>query len=220
MSVFQGRVLVLGANGETGKQVVQSLQKQYISTRAMVRSAEKAERLASATTEVFVGNVLNQADLTRAITGVTAVISALGTRSISNLQIIEDAEYTAIINVIDAALEADIEQIVLCSSMGTDTPERVPPLINILRAKRRAEEALIQSGIAYTIVHPGGLTNIPGGLGVLIQPHPATSMGSITREDVGEVLVQALLQPGARNRSVDVINQEGQPLADSPDLFS
>ena len=78
--------------------------------------------------------------------------------------------------------------------------------------------ALIESGIAYTIVHPGGLRNDEGGQGVLVKD-ALQGFGTIARADVAEVLVQALLQPDARNRSVDVINDPEQGPANREGLF-
>jgi uncharacterized protein YbjT (DUF2867 family) len=79
---------------------------------------------------------------------------------------------------------------------------------NILLWKRKAEEYLINSGLTYTIVHPGGLTLDEGGqrellMGVddaLIGPDVPRTRRRIPRADVAEVCVQSLLLPGARNR--------------------
>lgn len=219
MTTFQGRVLVVGANGETGQRVVTSLQTKSIPTRALVRSQDKAQALQSPGIEIVIGDPLSQSDLQKATECVTAIINTLGTREMQDLAVIEAVEYTATLSLIDAAKATGVSHIVLCSSMGTDTPERIPPLVNILRAKRRAEETLMQSGIPYTIVHPGGLRNEQNGQGVLLQPHPGPIFGTISRDDTAEVLVQALLQPQASNRSIDIINQPGQKPATASDLF-
>ena len=76
-------------------------------------------------------------------------------------------------NQIDAAKAAKIEQFVFVSSMGGTQPENFLNTIgrvegdelsgNILLWKRKAEEYLIKSGVPYTIIHPGGLIDKPGG---------------------------------------------------------
>ncbi len=220
MTDFHGRVLVLGANGETGRRVIKALQAKGIPARALVRSEEKAQGLQSSTTEVVVGELLDGNDIRRAMQGITALISTLGTRTFTDAKAIEETEYTAIVHSIEAAKEAGVTHYVLCSSMGTDAPERMPPLADILRTKRRAEDILMGSGLAYTIVHPGGLSNEPGGKGVLVQRHPLPTNGMISRDDVAEVLVQALLQPEARNKSVDIVNQPEQGPANRSGLFN
>jgi uncharacterized protein YbjT (DUF2867 family) len=219
MSDFTGRVLVLGASGETGRAVVRSLEAHNIAVRAQVRSAEKGNGLASHLTEVVITEITPHT-LPALLTDVTAIISTIGTRIFTDLRAIEAAEYTTIRQTIEATQEVSIQHFVLCSSMGTQQPESMPPLANILHAKARAEQELINSGLTYTIIHPGGLRNEEGGRDILVTPHPAPHGGSITRADTAEVLVQALLQPAARNLSVDIVQRDGQGPANRANLFS
>ena len=63
---------------------------------------------------------------------------------------------------IDAAKAAGVKQVVLVSSMGiTQKENRLNTLGNgnILVWKRKAEEYLIASGLSFTIIHPGGLSD-------------------------------------------------------------
>lgn len=213
------RVLVLGASGETGRAVVAALEAHGMLVRAQVRTAEKGEHLASEQTEVVITEITEEA-LPQLLKGTFALISTIGTRVLTNLRVIEAAEHTTIQQAIAAAREAGLRHFVLCSSMGTQQPENIPPLANILYAKARAEQDLIASGLTYTIVHPGGLRNEPGGQGILVAQHPAASNGSITRADTAQVLVQALLQPEARNQSVDIFQDERQGPATRTGLFA
>jgi NAD(P)H-binding len=60
---------------------------------------------------------------------------------------------------IDVAKSAGVKHVVLLSSMGGTTPNSPLNKIgngNILMWKRKSEEYLMQSGLDYTIVHPGG----------------------------------------------------------------
>jgi len=213
------RVLVLGASGETGRAVVAALEAHTIPVRAQVRTAQKGNNLASALTEVVIAEVTENT-LPGLVAGTFAIISTIGTRVFTDLRTIEAAEHTTIKNAIDAAINANLRHFVLCSSMGTQRPESIPPLANILYAKARAEQDLIDSGLTYTIVHPGGLRNERGDQEVLVATHPSASHGSITREDTAQVLVQALLQRESFNKSVDIVQQEGHGLADRQGLFS
>jgi uncharacterized protein YbjT (DUF2867 family) len=218
---FQGTVVVLGANGETGRRTVANLRGKGIAVRAVVRSAEKAAavpELNASGVEVFIGDVLKVTDLRRALAGAAAVISTLGSRPSYSDEILEAIEYEVIVNLVATAIEHGLRQIVMCSSMGTETPDVIPPLTRILKAKRRGELALEQGSVPYTIVRPGGLTNGPGGNDVLAARR-LTGFGSISREDVAEVLVQALLQPAAQGKIVEIINQPGAGKATRPDLF-
>ncbi|MDW8299493.1 MAG: SDR family oxidoreductase [Anaerolineae bacterium] len=221
MTAFEGTVLVLGANGETGRRVVKNLHNKRIQVRAMVRAEDRIHstpELSLHGVETIIGSVLSMDDLRRAMRGIRAVISALGARFHYTQEEIEAVEALAPSYYIAVARESGVEQIVMCSSLSTETPERIPQLAPILVQKRRGELAVINSGIPYTIVRPGGLTNAPASHQVLVARKLDRS-GMISREDVAEVLVQALLQPEARNKIVEIIAQEGAGAADREKLF-
>jgi len=122
---------------------------------------------------------------------------------------------------IDAARAAGVGHVVICSSMGGTDPNHMLNRFGrfpdgkhgggILLWKRKAEKYLIDSGLTYTIVHPGGLLNEPGGqrelvVGVDDKMLPEQNR-SIPREDVAEVLVQSLLHEDYRSRSFDVVSR-------------
>lgn len=219
---FQGIVAVLGANGETGRRTVANLRGKGIAVRAVVRSGEKAAatpELNAPGVEVFIGDVLNAADLRRALAGTTAVISTLGGNPGYSDEALEAIEYQVIVDLVATAIEHGLRQIVMCSSLATETPEFVPPIARVLKAKRRGELALEQGSVPYTIVRPGGLINDPGGDDVLAVRR-LMGFGRISREDVAEVLVQALLQPAAQGKIVEIIAQPGAGKATRPDLFA
>jgi len=77
---------------------------------------------------------------------------------------------------------------------------------------------VMRSPLIYTIVRSGGLNNDPPVNAVKVG-RGDTLQGRITRSDVAQVLVQALLQPEARNQVVEIVNQEGAGPADRRDLF-
>ena len=67
------------------------------------------------------------------------------------------------------------------------------------------------SGLPYTIVHPGGLLNEPGSerelcLGV-DDKIPGTSNNSVPREDVASVMIAALEDECFRGRSFDLVSK-------------
>jgi len=139
-------------------------------------------------------------------------------------------------NQIDAAKKMGVKHVVVISSMGGTQPENFLNTIgkkedgtggDILLWKRKAEKYLIDSGLAYTIVHPGGLIKrtsegarqkvIMGINDELLKREKR----SIPREDVAEVCVQSLLCKSALNRSVDIISEEGgDPTSSWDSLFA
>ena len=126
-------------------------------------------------------------------------------------------------NQIDAAKdENENMHVVICSSMGGTDPgnrlnafgrETLPDGSSrggdILLWKRKAEKYLIDSGLPYTIVHPGGLINEPGNERELVlgidDSQDGTESRSVPREDVAEVMMQSLLHSETyKNRSFDL----------------
>lgn len=115
--------------------------------------------------------------------------------------------------------------VVVCSSMGGTDPNNSLNAFgrtikedgtvsggNILKWKRKAEMYLIEQSkerqLAYTIVHPGGLINEPGGEREIVisvdDEKVGTDNRSIPREDVAQVMLEALRHDKYKNRSFDI----------------
>merc|ERR1719215_1545795 len=71
----------------------------------------------------------------------------------------KDVDYIGQVAQIDAAKAAGLLHILLVSSMGGTKPDHFlnANMDNIVLWKRKAECHLINSGVPYTIIHPGGL---------------------------------------------------------------
>jgi uncharacterized protein YbjT (DUF2867 family) len=81
-----------------------------------------------------------------------------------------------------------------------------------LRAKAGADEALRASGLDYTIVRPGGLTDEPGtGLVAIAE---RLDRGQIPRADVAAVFVACLDTPSTIGQSFDLTSGD-TPIADA-----
>jgi len=83
---------------------------------------------------------------------------------------------------------------------------------DILIWKRKAEKYLIESGLQYTIIHPGGLKNSPGGeldfdLDV-DDKLKARTIRSISRCDVAALCIAALSESNGKSASFDCVNAE------------
>ncbi|PSC75759.1 NAD(P)-binding [Micractinium conductrix] len=118
---------------------------------------------------------------------------------------------------IDAAKAAGVRKVIIVSSMGGTQKDNFLNTLgngNILVWKRKAEKYLVESGLTYTIVHPGGLTNDEGGKRELMISVDDKFIGEgskyrrVPRADVAEFCVQCLLLPEAENRSVDLVSKE------------
>jgi uncharacterized protein YbjT (DUF2867 family) len=149
-----------------------------------------------------------------------------------------DVDWLGAKNQIDAAKKAGVKHFIFISSMGGTQPDNFLNTIgrdenndksgNILLWKRKAEEYLVNSGIPYTIIHPGGLIDKPGGerellLGVNDELLSNPKDRTIPRSDVAEVAIQALFTPEAKGRSIDIVSRppgEGKVTTDWKAFFS
>lgn len=211
-------VLVAGATGGTGKEVVtQAVAKGY-SVRVLVRNEARAREVFGDSVQYVVGDVRDTAALDRAVAGATYVVSALGSNTRNDpTNKPEFIDYGAIKALAEAARQHGIKQFVLVSSMGvTDKDNQLNKMFdNILIWKLKGEDALRASGVPYTVVRPGGLRDTPGGQGGIkaLQGDPKVR-GEIARADVATVCVNALGREAAVGKTFEIIGDPATTAVD------
>jgi NADP-dependent 3-hydroxy acid dehydrogenase YdfG len=239
MPTYEGIVAVLGANGGTGREAVARLQHYGIKVRAIARSEAKLKEVAGPGVETAVADVRDPAGLENALRGVRAVINCVGTRvGFANtgkgladfFGFGEDGadavDNRGTVNVLEAMKRVGAEHIVIVTSMLINQPLNpfslmMKPFGDILTMKDRAEKAVRASGLRYTIVRPGGLTNQPPfQKGIKVAPADALSSGSIPRADVAEVCVQALWTDTAYGKTLEIISDDTPPVSDWRAFFA
>ena len=92
----------------------------------------------------------------------------------------------------------------MLSAMGTDAPEEHKELENYLRAKKEADDYLRASGLNYTIVQPGRLSDDLG-LAKVKVAEKLNEKGEISRDDVAFILVMSLADPLVKNMSFEAL---------------
>lgn len=215
-------VLVTGATGGTGREVVEQALAAGYAVRALVRDEAKARALFGDRVGYITLDVRDSAALPAAVEGVDYVISALGANSRRDpTNKPELIDYGAVKVLAESAQKAGVKQFVLLSSMGVTDPNHMLNKIldNVLLWKKRGEDALRATGMPYTIVRPGGLRD--GGRGesgglIVLQGDPQ-QLGQVTRGDVAAILVHALANDAALFRTFEVI---GDPNGSPPDWGS
>jgi hypothetical protein len=90
-------------------------------------------------------------------------------------------------------------------SMGADNPQG--QLKDYLQAKQNADQYLDISGVNFSIVRPGSLTNDEG-LGKIKLAHKLNEQGEISRWDVARTLVNSLEDNVAKNQTFEIIKGE------------
>ncbi len=216
------KAFVAGATGGTGRQIVQELVKRQIPVRALVRDRGKAREILPSSTEIVEGDVLQPDSISAALADSTVLLCATGAAPGLDPTAPYKVDYEGTKNLVDAAKAKGIEHFVLVSSVGAS--QFFHPLNLfwlILVWKKQAEEYIQKSGLTYTIVRPGGLKNEDNSDPVVMYNADTLSLsGSIPRQKVAQVCVEALFQPLARNKIVEVIAKADAPQKGFEELFA
>jgi uncharacterized protein YbjT (DUF2867 family) len=210
---YKGKVLVAGATGKTGQWVVKRLLHYGIPVRVFSRDREKAVSMFGDSVEIATGKIQSAADIAEAVTGCNAVISALGSNSVTGESSPGEVDRDGVIRIVDEAAKAGVKHFGLVSSMAvTKWYHPLNLFAGVLLKKWEAEEhvrkVFSMGGRSYTIVRPGGLQD---GEPLLHKLHVDTGdrlwSGWINRSDVAELLVVALWVEKAKNKTFEVINE-------------
>ncbi len=200
------KAFVAGATGETGRRIVQELIARNIPVRALVRDIEKARGILSPEAELVVGDVLQPESLTAALGDSTVVLVATGAKPSFDPTGPYKVDFEGTKNLVDAAKAKGIEHLIFVSSLCTS---RLFHPLNlfwlILLWKKQAEEYIQKSGLTYTIVRPGGLKNEDNSDRIVMQSADTLFDGSIPRQKVAQVAVEALFETDARNKIVEIV---------------
>ena len=200
------KAFVAGATGETGRRIVQELIARNIPVIALVRDIEKARGILSPEAELVVGDVLQPESLTAALGDSTVLLVATGAKPSFDPTGPYKVDFEGTKNLVEAAKAKGIEHFVLVSSLCTS--QLFHPLNLfwlILVWKKQAEEYIQKSGLTYTIVRPGGLKNEDNSDAIVMQSADTLFDGSIPRQKVAQVAVEALFEADARNKIVEIV---------------
>jgi len=218
-------ILVAGATGGVGKQVVQKLLAKGKPVRVLVRDYEAARAAFSDNVEYIAGEAREPDTLRPAVADVEAAICAIGAEGDPDPNNTpQTVDYEGVRNLVEAAKAAGVEHFVLVSWLGATHPDHPlnRALENVLLWKSKGEDSLRASGLSYTIIRPGALVDEAGGMHALRvnQGDAREFTGSISREDVAELCVQALNQSALRNVTFEVVAGDGAPTTDWGKLFA
>ena len=200
------RVFVAGATGKTGKHIVRQLINQDVSVTALVRNLEQARTILPETAKLIEGDVLNPATFESSLSDCNALICATGASPSLDPTGPYKVDYEGTKNLVDAAQRQGIEHFVLVSSLCTSKFFHPLNLFwLILYWKKQAENYIQASGIPYTIVRPGGLKEEDNADNIIMSQADTLFDGSIPRQKVAQVCVEALSQPTAKSAIVEIV---------------
>jgi nucleoside-diphosphate-sugar epimerase len=203
-------IFLAGASRGVGREIAQLLAKSF-KVKALLRTDVAQSELESLGVTTVKGDALNLTELEAAMLTepVWAVISTVGGLPKDG----QRADYLGNKNLIDAALKAGVQKFILVSSIGSGNSAVAlpPPALETLRPvlieKAQAEQYLIDSGLTYVIVRPGGLKSEPATGNGVLTPDP-TIAGTIHRADVARLVCQCLESDQANNRVLSAVDRQ------------
>jgi uncharacterized protein YbjT (DUF2867 family) len=190
----KGSVLVVGASSGTGLEIVKLLAARGDDVTAFVRPTSDRSGLTPLNVKMVEGDATVAADVTRTFRQgkYRAVISTLGGRKGE-----PRPDFVGTKTFVDAAKAAGVRRMILVTVIGTgDSKDTLPTRVQqslaaVIPLKVQSEDYLTHSGLAYTIVRPGGLTTSDAdGKGILSTDH--SLMSSISRKELARLVVTSL----------------------------
>lgn len=194
-------MLVFGASGATGREVVKNALDRGYSVRAFVRDPVKL-KIRHANLDLMVGDVTSPTSVERAVKGSDAVVSALGSgNSLGSHPALSDG----VQNIIRAMDRVRVRRLVYLSMLGVGGSGKqlgvvdryfvLPMLLRNEMQDHAREEGLIKrSTLDWVIVRPPRLTNGPytGRFRSGEDVRARTLLASISRADVADFMVKQL----------------------------
>lgn len=199
------RVLVIGANGLTGREIVRLLREGPHDPVAMLRDPEQERYFREQGVATVLGDL--EEPLDPVLEGIDALIFAAGSGSSTGPEKTLAVDRDGAVRSIAAMEEVGVDRYVMLSALRADPDSAGDPISHYLRAKGIADEHLRRSGLDYTVVRPGRLTNDEATGRVAIAPQLEPG-GSVTRADVAAVMVACLDRPNTARKSFDLLEGE------------
>ncbi len=204
------QIFLAGASRGVGREIAKQLVARGHQVIALLRSDQAKAELTAMGLTVVKGDALEAAAMVEAIAAhpSDAVISTIG-------GLPEDgstrADFLGNKHLIDGAVAAQVKRFILISSIGSgDSAQALPPNVlevlgAVLKEKAQAEDYLRESGLAYTVIRPGGLLS-ESATGEEVLTEDVTVAGSIPRAAVARLAVRCLESDRAVNKTFSAID--------------
>jgi cytosine deaminase len=198
-------IVIAGGHGQIGLQLGRLLAEDGHRARGLIRNPGQAADLEAAGVEPVVFDLEHDDGLAAVIDGANAVVFAAGAGPGSGAERKLTMDRDGATKLIDACRQAGVSRYVMISAMGARAGITGDDVFQVyLRAKFEADEALRSSGLDYTVVRPGRLTDDPGS--GLIALGEELARGSIPRTDVAATLLLTIPAPNTIGKTLDLVS--------------
>lgn len=239
-------VLVVGGTGGVGQLIVASLLSRNVKLRLLLRDPAKATSLFGKqdekTLQIWKADTRNPSDFDPAIfEGVTHVICCTGTTAFPSKRwdgdnTPERVDWEGVRNLV-SALPPTLKRLILVSSVGVtkfnELPWSIMNLFGVLKFKKMGEDFVHNSGLPFTIIRAGRLTDGPytsydlntllkataGKRRAVVIGQGDKLVGEVSRLVVAEACIQALDIEFTQGKIYEINSVEGEGPGSNPEKW-
>lgn len=223
------RVLVLGAYGLIGSDVVRRLRADGLTVVGFGRSSAKGKRLASNIDWVGadLATLTKPEHWTPYLRGVDAVVNASGALQDGAIDRLEASQHEAIVALVNACAKAGVRRYIQISAPGAAPDAHTA----FMHTKGKADAALRANSLEWTILKPGLVISAYayGGTALLrtlaafpvVQPLmlPDARLQTVAASDVADAVAIAITTERLVRRDVDLVERTPHTLAETISVF-
>jgi len=219
-------ILVVGGTGYLGGTIVEELIRQGQPVRCLVRKGSETSRLTRDKVELVYGDVRDKESLKQSLSGVSTIVSSFATRILKEPRVssLWETDYEGNLSLIRFAKELGVRKYVFVSYWG------LAKFGNFEhgRIKKLVEDLLTVSGLDYTVFRVTTLaTDMSVLLGNRLKKKGWVPMfmkkyervRPILLEDLAWCMVDAIENPRATNKIIEVAGEEEYTFLELQDLF-
>lgn len=207
------KLLVLGATGGIGREIVRQAMERSHSVTAFVRSPERLKPFAG-DIRILQGDLLNAAELGQVIDGHDGVLSAFGPRvpvAKSDTNLLERFAHV----LTDAMPHTTVKRTVIVSTAFLFRDAILPPAYlvgrlffpRIVADAAAMEQIVTNSALDWTLVRPPQLTDKPRtGRYRVLEGHLPVFGSKIARADVADFMIRCMDDPASSRKVMGVSN--------------
>ena len=200
------KVLIAGANGKVGTFLCGLMwAANGFSPVALIRNEQQQTKFTALGVPAVVGDL--EKGLSEFLPGLDAVVFTAGSGAHTGPDKTIDVDQDAAIRLIDDCRHFGLSRFVMISAIGADPLSDSPRIRNYLRAKGVADEYLRSSGLDYTILAPGTLTDEEGTGRVRAAEHLGAH-GTLSREDLSQCIIEVLRNYNTMRKTIQVVSGE------------
>lgn len=196
------RIVTAGGHGKVAMLLHPLLAARGHQPVGLIRDEAQAEDLREAGAEPVLCDLEALDDISRCVGEADAVVFAAGAGPGSGAERKRTVDRDGALKLIDAARANGIRRYVMVSAMKVEQPRGSEVFRAYQKAKAEADRALRESGLDYTIIRPGRLTDDPPSDRVALAPDLPS--GEIPRADVAAVLAAVLEVPEAAGLQLEL----------------